>query len=53
MFKVTFKSNYKVKSGRKWVEKTSVWSENINTESDAKLRAIALNWIIISMERVA
>lgn len=51
MIKVTFQSTYKVKEGRKWVEKTSVWSEVVKTESDAKLRAMALSWTILSMEK--
>ena len=51
MFIVTFKSNYKVKEGRKWVNKTSTWDERIKTEDDAKLRAMALNWQIIKMEK--
>ena len=52
MIKVTFESNYKVKEGRKWVDKTSQWNELIKTESDAKLRALALNWQIVKMEKV-
>lgn len=50
MFKVTFKASYKVKQGRKWVSKTSEWVEVIKTESDARLRALALNWEIIKIE---
>lgn len=49
MFKVTFKKAYQVKEGRKWVTKVSEWDEEIKTESDAKLRAMALNWKIVKM----
>lgn len=52
MFIVTFEANYKVKEGRKWVNKTSTWDERIKTEDDAKLRAMALNWQIIKMEKI-
>jgi hypothetical protein len=52
MIKVTYKSNYKVKEGRKWVEKTSQWDEVIKTEADARLRALALNWQIVKVESV-
>ena len=52
MFKVTFESNYKVKEGRKWVNKTSQWNEFIKGEKDAKLRALVLNWQIVKMEKV-
>lgn len=47
---VTFKTYYKVKEGRKWVEKSSEIVEQVKTEADAKLRALALNWIIIKIE---
>lgn len=50
MFKVTFKSTCKVKEGRKWVLKSFEWVEFIKTESDAKLRAMALNWQIVRIE---
>lgn len=50
MFKVTYKSIYKVKSGRKWAEKSSQWEETIKDESSAKLRALALNWHIVSIK---
>lgn len=52
ILKVTFQSNYKVREGRKWVDKTSQWDELIKTESDARLRALALNWQIVKMEKV-
>jgi hypothetical protein len=52
MLKVTFESSYKVKEGRKWVNKTSQWDEFIKDEEDAKLRALALNWQIVKMEKV-
>ena len=51
MFKVTFRSEYQVKQGRKWVTKIPEWTENIKSESDAKLRAMALNWLIIRIEK--
>lgn len=50
MLTVTFRSEYKVKQGRKWVSKVSEWTEQIKTESDARLRAMALNWQIVKME---
>lgn len=52
MLKVTFKKQYKVKEGRKWVLKVSQWDETIKTEDDARLRAMALNWEIVTMEAV-
>ena len=52
MLKVTFKSTYKVKEGRYWITKTSEWTEEIRSESDAKLRAMALNWQIIKIEAI-
>ena len=52
MFKVTFQSNYKIKESRKWANKTSQWDEIIKTEGDARLRALALNWQIIKMEKI-
>lgn len=50
MLKVTFKSEYKVKENRKWVTKISEWTEEIKTEADARLRALALNWQIVKIE---
>lgn len=52
MIKVTFRSEYKVKQGRKMVYKISEWTEEIKTEADAKLRAMALNWQIVKIEAV-
>lgn len=62
MLKVTYKSSFKVKEGRKWVEKGSQWDEVIEQSSQfptiesmkagAKLRALALNWQIVKMEVV-
>lgn len=52
MLKVTFKAVYKVKIGRKYVEKTSTWTEDIKDEGSARLRAMALNLEIVSMETV-
>lgn len=52
MVKVTYRSSYKVKQGRKWVDKVSEWQESIKDESSAKLRAMALNWQIVKMEAV-
>ena len=49
--KVTFESNYRVKEGRKWIDKTSQWDEFIKDEKEAKLRALALNWRIVKIER--
>jgi hypothetical protein len=49
MLKVTFKKQYQVKEGRKWVSKISEWDEFIKNEADAKLRAMALNWEIVKM----
>ncbi|MEZ0208842.1 MAG: hypothetical protein ACAH17_01540 [Candidatus Paceibacterota bacterium] len=48
--KVTFKSVYKAKEGRKWVEKTSLIVETMNATADYKLRAMALNWQVVSVE---
>lgn len=50
--KVTFKSNYKTKEGRKWVEKTSTIVETMDANADYKLRALALNWQVVSVEAV-
>lgn len=50
MLKVTFRKTYQVKDGRKMVSKTSEWTEEIKTEADAKLRAMALNWEIVCIE---
>ena len=52
MIKVTYQAQYQVKQGRRWVSKISTWTEEVKTESDAKLRAMALSWTIISMEKV-
>lgn len=50
MIKVTFGATYRVKEGKRWVEKTSQWVETIDNEASAKLRALALNWYIIKIE---
>lgn len=50
--KVTYRATYKVKQGRKMVEKVSEWTEEIKTEADARLRALALNWQIVKLETV-
>jgi len=34
------------------VQKVSEWTEYVKTESDAKLRAMALNWEIVKLEVV-
>ena len=49
MLRVIFRSTYKVKQGRKWVEKSSTWEEYIKDENSAKLRALALNWEIVEI----
>ena len=51
MFKVTFEKSYQIKKGRKLVTKVSRWEEIIKTEADARLRAMALNWSIIRIEK--
>lgn len=48
--RVTFKSTYKIKENRKWVVKTSQWEEIVPDQQSAKLRAMALNLIIVKME---
>ena len=48
--KVTFKSVYKAKEGRKWVQKESLIVETMSAVADYKLRALALNWQIVSVE---
>lgn len=50
MIKVTYKAEYPVKEGRKWITKTNQWEEVIKTESDAKLRALALGWQIVKID---
>ena len=52
MINVTFKAVYKVKQGRKMVDKVSEFMETHKSESDAKLRAMALNWQIVKIEQV-
>lgn len=52
MLKITFESSYKVKEDRKWVKKTSQWDELIKDEASARLRALALNWTIIKIEKI-
>lgn len=52
MLKVTFQSTVKVKQGRKLITKTFQNVEEHKTEADAKLRAMALNWQIVSIETV-
>ena len=51
MYKVTFEASYQVKEGHKWISKVSRWDEIIKTEADARLRAMALNWSIIRIEK--
>lgn len=50
--KVTYRAEYKVKQGRKWINKISEFTEEVKTEADARLRALALNWIIVKIETV-
>jgi len=50
MFKVTFQSQVKVKEGRKWVTKTFTNVEEHTSEANYRLRALALNWSIVSVE---
>lgn len=52
MFKVTYKAQYQVKEKRKLVNKVSIWTEDVKSEADARLRAMALNWTIVSLEKV-
>lgn len=52
MLKVTFQASYPVKQGRRWVQKVSQWDEMVKTEADAKIRANALNWVIVKIEKV-
>ena len=49
MFKVTFKSSYQIKEGKKWVTKTSQWEELVKSEVDARIRALALSWLIVNI----
>ena len=49
---MTFKAVYKVKRGRKMIETVSEFMEMHKNESDAKLRAMALNWQIVKIEQV-
>lgn len=48
--KVVFKAECEVKEGRKWVKKSFEFTETHKTEADARLRALALNWHIVSVE---
>lgn len=50
MLKVTFETRYKVKQGHKMVEKRSTIVEDHKNEADARLRALALNWTVVSVE---
>lgn len=50
MVKVTYRSAYQVKQGRKMVQKVSEWTETAPDAAAAKLRAMALNWQIVKME---
>lgn len=52
MFKVIFKTTYKVKEGRVWVQKHSTFEEIVKSEADAKLRAMALNWQIVQIVKL-
>lgn len=52
MLKVTFFKKYQIKEGRKMVQRESTWTEEIKDEASARLRAMALNWTIVSMELV-
>lgn len=53
MIKVTFRTFYKVKVKRKWVDKTGEIVEYITgTEQDARIRAMALNWTIVKIEGI-
>lgn len=50
MKRVTFKKVWTKKEGRKLVTVISEWTEEVKTEADAKLRAMALNWDIVKIE---
>lgn len=50
MIKVTYSTSYKVKEGRKWITKNSQIIEIHKSESDARLRGMALNWAISKIE---
>jgi len=50
--KVTFRVNTKFKENRKWVNKVIEFNEEHKNESEAKLRALALNWQIIKIENL-
>lgn len=47
--RVKFKSFYKVKQGRKWVEKVSEFTEDHKSEADVRIRALALNLTIVEI----
>jgi hypothetical protein len=52
MFKVTFTKTVQVKQGRKMVSKTYENVETHTSEANYRLRAMALNWQIKSVEAV-
>lgn len=49
MITFTFKSVYKVKQGRKMVEKSSTWDADFKSEFDGRLIASAMNWTILAI----
>jgi hypothetical protein len=48
--KVTFKTNFKIKEGRKWISKSSEIVEIMASDADYRLRALALNWEVVKVE---
>lgn len=50
MLRVTFKAECEVKEGRNWVRKAFEFQETHKSEADARLRALALNWLILKVE---
>ena len=51
MKRVTFKVKTKIKENRKWIEKTYTIVEYTDADDSAiRLRALALNWELISIE---
>ncbi len=53
MIEVTFSARCKIKEGRKLTERFFTWTELHKTESDARLRALALNWEIVKIQHIA
>lgn len=52
MLKVTFRGECQVKLLGKWVKRSFRWDELVKDEGSARLRARALNWDIVNMEKV-